>query len=107
VRQSLLCTMTLGLTVVGTGCATALNIQDASRCKPYGGVTMPLTEFFGGCESGEASEYSAFLFWPFWLFDKPFSLVGDTLALPYTLRAQRNTQSPPKNQSTQSPPSEP
>ena len=89
--------MALGLTVVGSGCATALNIQDASRCKPYGGVAMPLTEFFGGGESGEASEYSALFFWPFWVLDKPLSLFADTLTLPYTLHVQQSTASPPKN----------
>lgn len=90
--------MALGLTVAGAGCATALNVQDASLRKPYGGVAMPPTEFFGGNESGEAAEYAALFFWPLWLFDKPLSLFADTLTLPYTLYAQRAAQSPPKNQ---------
>ena len=88
--------MGLGLTVAGTGCATALNVQDDSLRKPYGGFVMPLTEFFGG---GESAEYASLLFWPFWLLDKPLSLVADTLTLPYTLYPQRDTQSPPKSQS--------
>ncbi|MGH7170475.1 MAG: YceK/YidQ family lipoprotein [Gemmataceae bacterium] len=91
-RQRLLLAMALGWTVVGTGCATALNVQDASLRKPYGGVTMPITDFFGGGESGESAEYSSLFFWPFWLMDKPLSLFADTLTLPYTLNAQRNPQ---------------
>lgn len=90
-RRKLLVAMVLGLTVASMGCAATLNVQDASRCKPYGGVAMPLTEFFGGDESGEAAEFGAFLFWPFWLLDKPLSFVVDTLTLPYTLYVQRDT----------------
>lgn len=93
--------MAVGLAVVGSGCATALNVQDAALRKPYGGVTMRLTDFFGGGESGEFSDYGAMFFWPFWVLDKPLSFVGDTLSLPYTLYAQRNTQSPPTNQGLQ------
>jgi uncharacterized protein YceK len=85
----LLFAMTLGLTFAGLGCATALNIQDATLCKPYGGVTMPITQFFG---NNEASEAASVLFWPWWLFDKPLSLVGDTLTLPYILYVRRDTQ---------------
>ena len=99
--------MAVGLTVVGSGCATALNVQDAALCKPYGGVTMPLTDFFGGNQSGEFSEYGAMFFWPFWIIDKPFSLFADTLTLPYTLYAQRNAASPATNQSLQPPPTPP
>jgi len=76
--------------IAGLGCATALNIQDASLSKPYGGVTMPLVEFSGG---GELSEYSALILWPFWLLDKPLSLLADTLTLPYTLWAPRDSES--------------
>jgi uncharacterized protein YceK len=101
VRRGLVFTIALGLTVGGSGCATALNIQDASLRKPYGGVTMPITEFFGGNESGEAAEYAALFFWPFWVLDKPLSLFADTLTLPYTLYAQRTPQSPPKDQGPQ------
>ena len=64
-RRTLHFTLALGLTIAGPGCATALNMQDASLRKPYGGVTMPITEFFGGGESGEASEYSALFFGPY------------------------------------------
>lgn len=82
--------MALLLMVASTGCATALNIQDAEMCKPYGGVTMSLYEFTGG---NELSEYSSVILWPIWLLDKPLSLFADTLALPYTLRAQKDTHS--------------
>jgi uncharacterized protein YceK len=98
----LLMAMALGLSVAGTGCATALNVQDASLHKPYGGFTMPLTDFFGGGEHGETA---ALLFWPVWLIDKPFSLFADTLTLPYILYAQRDAQAPPGDQGGQ--PSEP
>ena len=81
--------MALGSIAACMGCATALNIQDASQHKPYGGVTMPLTEFSGG---GALAEYSAFFLWPYWLIDKPLSLVADTLTLPYTLKAQQDTE---------------
>jgi uncharacterized protein YceK len=91
--------MAVGLMGAGNGCATALNVQDASLRKPYGGVTMPITDFFGGCESGEFAEYASVFFWPLWLCDKPFSLLADTLTLPYTLAAQRDASSPPKEQS--------
>jgi uncharacterized protein YceK len=64
------------------GCATAINLQQADMRKPYGGFTMPLDDFFGG---GEAGDYVRVRFWPIWLLDKPLSLAGDTLTLPYTL----------------------
>jgi len=105
VRRRLLFTMALGLTLAGSGCATALNVQDDALRKPYGGVTMRLTDFFGGSESGPFSEYAALFFWPFWVVDKPLSFIGDTLTLPYTLHAQRNDQSPPTSQGPQSTPS--
>jgi uncharacterized protein YceK len=101
VRRLLFFALTLTLSIAGTGCATALNMQDDSMRKPYGGVTMPVAEFFGG---GESAEYSSLLFWPIWLFDKPLSLFADTLTLPFTLSAQRDSQSPAKNQ-TPAPPS--
>lgn len=101
-RHRLLFVMALGLMVVATGCATALNIQDAALRKPYGGVAMSITDFFGGSDSGEASEYASLFFWPFWVFDKPLSLFADTLTLPYTLYSQRNTQSSQPNHSPQS-----
>lgn len=102
-RQWLLLAMAVGLTVAAMGCATALNLQDATLRKPYGGATMPITEFFGGSESGVSAEYGALFFWPFWLLDKPLSFLGDTLSLPYTLYVQRNAQTPPKEQNPQSP----
>jgi hypothetical protein len=74
------------LAIPSGGCATAINTQDAALCKPFGGVTMPLTDFFGG----SMSDAVALLFWPIWLVDKPLSLVGDTLTLPYTLWVQRD-----------------
>lgn len=83
-RNLLLATI---LAIPSGGCATAINTQDAALCKPFGGVTMPLTDFFGG---GSMSDSVALLFWPIWLVDKPLSLVGDTLTLPYTLWVQRN-----------------
>ena len=64
------------------GCATALNLQDETLRKPYGGFTMRPDDFFGGGYSGEMA---TLLFWPMWLLDKPLSLFGDTLSLPYTL----------------------
>jgi hypothetical protein len=70
---------------ITSGCATAINTQNAALCKPFGGVTMSLTDFFGG---GSMSDPVSLLFWPIWLVDKPLSLVGDTITLPYTLWVQ-------------------
>ncbi len=97
-RRTLLLAMALGLTVAGTGCATALNVQDASLRKPYGGVAMPLNDFFGG---GDSADYASLLLWPFWLVDKPLSLFADTLTLPYILWAQHDTLLSPKSQISQ------
>lgn len=97
-RRMLLYAMALGLTIAGNGCATALNVQDASFCKPYGGFTMPMNDFFGG---GEPADYASLLFWPIWLLDKPFSLFADTLTLPYILAKQQDAQSSTKSQSPQ------
>lgn len=96
--------MALLLPVGGLGCATALNIQDDSRCKPYGGVTMSLFEFSG---DGERAEESALFLWPFWVLDKPLSFFADSLTLPYTLWAQRNTQSSTNRQAPQHTPGAP
>jgi uncharacterized protein YceK len=68
------------------GCATSINMQDAAMQKPYGGFTMPLEDFFGGNEAGD---YVTMRFFPIWLLDKPLSLFGDTITLPYTLWLQR------------------
>jgi len=80
--------LAVSLTLLIGGCATAINVQDATLQKPYGGFTMPVTDFFGG---GATSDTVAVKFWPLWLVDKPLSFVGDTLTLPYTLWVQRNT----------------
>lgn len=103
-RRMLLLAMALGLIVESMGCATALNVQDASLCKPYGGVTMPLFMFSGG---GELAESAALFLWPYWLLDKPLSLFADTLTLPYTLWAQRDTQSSTNRQIPQLSPASP
>jgi len=104
VRRTFLLAMSLGLMIAGLGCATALNIQDASLRKPYGGVTMPLFEFSGG---GELAEYSALILWPFWVLDKPLSFLADTLTLPYTLWAPRDTESSTYRQFPQLAPASP
>ena len=78
------------------GCATALNMQDATMHKPYGGFTMPLDEFCGG---GVGGEYTAIICWPIWLADKPLSLFADTITLPYLLWLQRDARQPPNEQS--------
>lgn len=94
----LLFALASALTVASLGCATALNMQDEKLRKPYGGFTMPIIDFFGNTES---SESAALLFWPVWLIDKPLSLFGDTLTLPYILYVGRETQAPPRKQSIQ------
>jgi uncharacterized protein YceK len=88
-RRISICLM-VALTVLVGGCATAINMQDAALRKPYGGFTMPLDDFFGGSEAGD---YVLVRFWPIWLLDKPFSLFGDTLTLPYILWLQRDSSS--------------
>jgi hypothetical protein len=95
----LLLALASGLTVASLGCATALNIQDATMQKPFGGVTMPILDFFGNTES---SESAALLFWPVWLIDKPLSLFGDTLSLPYILYVRRDAPLPMQKQNPQS-----
>lgn len=94
-RRMLHLALAFGSTLANLGCATALNIQDATLQKPYGGVTMPIVEFFGNTESADAA---SFLFWPVWVLDKPFSLFADTLTLPYIFYLRNNNQSPTKNQ---------
>jgi hypothetical protein len=84
-----------GAAVGAGGCATALNMQDVSLRKPYGGFTMPVDDFFGGEPAGE---YTAVRFWPLWLLDKPLSLCADTLTLPYVLWLRREAESAPKPQ---------
>lgn len=69
------------------GCATAKNIQNAGLREPYGGVRMKCYDFFGGGQNGG---FAAAAFWPIWLVDKPFSFVGDTVTLPYTLWVHRS-----------------
>jgi uncharacterized protein YceK len=91
--------LVLALTLVGGGCATALNLQDESLRKPYGGFTMHLADFYGG---GDFGELSGILFWPVWLVDKPLSLAADTVTLPYTLWVQRDTWFPRKDPNTPS-----
>src|SRR5262245_5019746 len=86
----LVLTVAHGLMVAGVGCATAMNMEDNSQRKPYGGVTMPLFEFTG---DGDLAEYRALLLWPYWVLDKPLSLFADTLTLPYILWSQRDAQS--------------
>jgi len=81
------------LTAGFSGCATAINMQNATMQKPYGGFTMPLDDFFGGTEAGD---YVAVRFCPIWLLDKPLSLFGDTITLPYTLWVQRASWLPQK-----------
>jgi uncharacterized protein YceK len=93
-----------GLIVSSVGCATALNTQDASLCKPYGGVTMSLFEFSGG---GEMADYSALILWPIWLIDKPFSLFADTLTLPYVWWVQQHSRTSPNSQTPQFSPTAP
>jgi hypothetical protein len=93
VRRKLLFSLVLGLVGGNVGCATALNVQDASLRKPYGGVSMSLFQFSGG---GELADSAALFLWPIWLLDKPLSLFADTLTLPYTLRGQRDVD-PPAN----------
>ena len=86
-RRMAVCLM-VALTVSLGGCATAINMQNVTMRKPYGGFTMPLDDFFGGNEAGD---YVLLRFWPLWLLDKPFSLFGDTVTLPYTLWLQRES----------------
>jgi uncharacterized protein YceK len=97
VPRKLLLAATLAMAIAGGGCATAINTQDAAMRKPFGGVTMPLADFFGG---DQTSDNVSLLFWPIWLVDKPFSLVGDMLTLPYTLWVQWDTGLPRTGQST-------
>ncbi len=81
------------LVVSVSGCATAINMQQAAMRKPYGGVNMCLDDFFGGSEAGDCVLQR---YWPIWLLDKPFSLFGDTVTLPYTLWVQRESWLPGK-----------
>ena len=99
-RRMLVLTMAHGLMVASMGCATAMNMQDDSLRKPYGGVTMPLFEFTGG----DLAEYRALILWPYWVLDKPLSLFADTLTLPFILWSQRDAQSATYRQITQSSP---
>ena len=97
-HRRFLVALLLLLPVAGNGCATALNMQDETLRKPYGGFSMPISEFFGG---GDFGELGGVLFWPLWLVDKPLSLFADTVTLPYTLWVQHDRSLP------QAPPSAP
>jgi uncharacterized protein YceK len=98
-RRRWLVAVVLALALAGGGCATALNLQDEVQRKPYGGFTMPIADFFG---SGDFGEVGGILFWPLWLVDKPLSLFGDTITLPYTLWVRRGAASPQTQPSTPS-----
>ena len=75
----------LALTVPGAGgCATAKNIGGADP-KPFGGVTMSATDYFGGNGGGKHGGWAASFFWPLWLLDKPFSFAADVATLPYVI----------------------
>jgi uncharacterized protein YceK len=83
VRRLLIVPILIGM---AAGCATVKNVESA-EAKPYGGLTMPCFEFFGGGQNGG---FAAAGGWPIWLLDKPFTLVGDTVTLPYTLWVTRD-----------------
>lgn len=102
-RRMLLRTV-IGAAMIAGGCATALNLQDETSRRNYGGVLMAPGEFFGG---GDAGDLSAIMFWPLWLLDKPLSLFGDTVALPYTLWVSRDPSPPAKGPSADRPPLSP
>lgn len=79
-RRTALIALTLTVTSVG-GCATAKNVQRVQP-EPFGGTTMKCHDFYGGGQNGG---FAAAGFWPLWLLDKPFSVVGDCVTLPYVL----------------------
>jgi len=79
----------LAFAALGTsGCATATNLE-RGHPKPFGGSTMRCATFV--CPHTDPREHTlgvgfgVLLFWPVWLADKPLSLVGDLVTLPYVL----------------------
>lgn len=89
-RSSLLaaCTATLLL----SGCGTITNLRNAQkppgeppRCRAFGGVREDVGTLT------EAAEPRAVLV----LFDLPLSLVGDTLTLPWAVKAARRQKARP------------
>lgn len=67
--------------VSGSGCATGMNVKQAN-CEPFGGTKMSCVNFSGGGQNGG---FAAGIMWPLWLADKPLSLAGDVVTLPYVL----------------------
>jgi uncharacterized protein YceK len=91
--SSLICLALSGL----CGCGTIQNVERADA-RVYGGFRMTCYEFCGG--GGQNAGFATLVVWPFWLLDKPLSLVGDTLTIPYVIWLKMNV---PTNASPETP----
>jgi uncharacterized protein YceK len=89
----------VAMLIPSTGCGTVLNLSnDAS---PYGGVVLETKLVAEGVMAGPAAwtcDITEVSFWPLALVDLPASLVGDTLTLPFSLKAQHERQRAEKAQ---------
>jgi uncharacterized protein YceK len=77
----------LALAALGTsGCATATNLE-RGHPKPFGGSLMGCGTFLvpDPNQHNLGTGFAVLMFWPVWLADKPLSLVGDLVTLPYVL----------------------
>ena len=66
-----------------SGCGTVQNLSHPGITQPDGGTCMKCYDWCGGQNGG----FAAAALWPFWLIDKPFCLVADTITLPDVLCA--------------------
>jgi uncharacterized protein YceK len=76
-----------------TGCGTLVSLGDDAQ--PFGGVILESKIIAQGVPRGLGAftgDIDVPSLWPLALIDMPFSLFGDTLALPITL--QRSAHSP-------------
>jgi uncharacterized protein YceK len=74
-----------------SGCATAFSVATKNEySRPYGGTQIDyyfLSSPFEAAGSGHMGSL-AFVAWPLALIDLPFSIIGDTVTLPYTLQGE-------------------
>ncbi len=67
------------------GCGTYVNCLNLGGTRPYGGVLIDGGLIACAVHQGELIPLSGIVF-----LDVPFSLVGDTVTLPYTLTCRPN-----------------
>ncbi|WP_372367416.1 hypothetical protein [Candidatus Uabimicrobium sp. HlEnr_7] len=91
-KKKLICIL---LVVTICGCGTYLNLQSDQAQKVLGIEGLP----YGGVMYDFTFMVIAYPFGILLLVDVPFTLIGDTLTLPYILYAKPYCTNPPQNKS--------